>query len=176
MPWIFPRSQPSSLAPERRHHNRQRTETGGGVSAAAAEHVATTGERAERRRGAGRAIPGVVSREGGRQVVRLEVSGEGAVAAQKGGVVVADAAAAHVASVYKRAGRRQGSGRERSKAVAVMGLSKLAKGWIRMTLWRWRGGRNPPSKDTPYPSTALASAICTAGTAFPNTHGARGAS
>jgi TPR repeat protein len=50
----------------------------------------------------------------------------GAVAAQEGGVIFAAAAAAHVATEGERAGCRRGSVEQ---TLAVVGLSKLAKGW-----------------------------------------------
>ena len=100
----------------------------GGLSATAAAHVATTGERAGCRRGADRRVRVRGSVEWSSSCL-FQV--KGAVAAQEGEVIFAAAAAAHVASVGERAGYRLGSDREGSeeKTVAVMGLSKLAKGW-----------------------------------------------
>jgi len=61
----------------------------------------------------------------------LEVFGEGCRRSpERWRVVFAAAAAAHVATVGARAGWRRGPvAAKGSKAVAVMGLSKLAKGW-----------------------------------------------
>ena len=60
--------------------------------------------------------------------------------------------------------------------VSSLGATLAAMGWSRMMLWRWRGGRKALKEGPPSPSTCLAAATCTAGTAFPGTHGARGAS
>ena len=113
----------------RRHHNRQRREGGGGLSLPPPPRTsrpqASVLGVAEGLTAGFKAWVG--PREGQRRVVRLEVSGEGCRCSPGSGVVfAATAAAAHVAIVGERAGSLAATV---SRRTAVMGLSKLTKGW-----------------------------------------------